>query len=91
MTTPNMSTNSRRVRCPYCQAELPSPAAEPSGPARRRWPVGLAVLGVLLIVGLVLGYRYRGQFTTILPLANEVTGSSALSMAALGAGALAAV
>jgi hypothetical protein len=86
-----MSANSSRVRCPYCQAELPSPAGQPSRPARRRWPVGLVVLGVLLVGCLVLGYRYRGQFTTILLLANELTGSSALSVALLGAGALAAV
>lgn len=84
-----MSESPSRLRCPNCRTEVLLPAGVASCPGRRRWRVGLIVLGVLLIGCLAIGYRYRGQFTTILLLTNEVTGSTPLSVAALGVAALA--
>ena len=47
-------------------------------------PLSSIVLGVVLVVCVAVAYRYRGQFTTVLLLANEVTGSTTLSVAVLG-------
>ena len=87
-----MTSNSPSGRCPHCHAEIPPT----DGNARRtasnkRLRIGLVVLAVLLLAFLVLTYRYRGQLITILQLANEATGSTALSLLAFGfvaAGAL---
>ena len=89
-----MPADSRRFHCPMCRTELSLPAASPALGQGRRWRVGLVLLGIVLFGLLLFAYRTQGQILTILDLANEVTGSMALSvaalvLAALGAGCLA--
>lgn len=86
-----MSGNSQRFHCPHCQAELSLPAGATAGTGKRRWRVRLAIVGVFLLGCVWLAYRYKGQFITVLDLTTEVTGSSALSLAALVLAAFAAL
>ncbi len=79
-----MSAKVHRVRCPRCQTEHPLPDELLSRAGNRRWPVGLVVAGVVVIGILALAWRYQGQWITLLDLANEATGSTALSLLALG-------
>lgn len=78
-----MSANSHRVHCPNCSAELSLPAEASAGRGRRRRYFGWLVLGLGLIALLLVGYRYKGQIITVIDLANEVTGSTKLSVVAL--------
>lgn len=79
------------LRCPRCRAELGSrPSGISAGVGRRR-RVTLAIVGFLLVAFVVLAYRYKGQVITVYDLANEATGSSTLTVAALALGGVAAV
>lgn len=75
-------------RCPRCQAEILVPPSGSAATRHRRGSVGFLILGVLLLGCLLLAYRYKGQIVTVLDLANEATGSTTLSIAALGLAAL---
>ena len=79
------------MRCPNCQTEISLPPAGPARSCWRRRGWGLAVVAVLLLGLAAAGYRYRGQVITVVDLANEVTGSTSLSVAGLALAAFVAV
>lgn len=79
-----MSAETHRVHCPHCNAEVSVPAESSAGRARRRWYLGWLFLGLVLLAIVLVGYRYKGQIVTVIDLTNEVTGSTSLSVAALG-------
>lgn len=87
-----MSTHPPSFRCPNCRTEIAlSPVANPRSPRRWWWRPGL-LFAVLLVIGVVvLTYRYRGQATSLLLLANNLTGSTGLSIVAFAVVALLAL
>lgn len=86
-----MPGNPHTVRCPTCQSEVQIPSTAPQPPGTRRRLVVPMLAGTLLVAILLLAYRYSGHLTTLLLLANEATGSTTLSLAALGLMLLGAV
>lgn len=78
-----MSSNSHRIQCPSCRTEFSHPVETSSRRGRRRWYLGWIVLGLVMLAVGVVGYRYKGQILTVIDLANEITGSTTLSLAAM--------
>ncbi len=86
-----MSDQPPSVRCPKCQCEVPFSAAPAPMRCWRRWRTVLVVAGLFLFAVAIAAWRYRGQVQTVLQWVTEATGSTTLSVVALGAAAVVAL